>query len=95
MTFAAIIEYSNDTSKIAEIRPQHRAYLKQLLDAGQLVISGPFTDDTGGLLVYEAASAEAAEALIQNDPFCKCGVFQTWTVRPWRIVMASPAAIPA
>src|SRR6266513_2119010 len=57
MKFAAIIEYLQDKAKIAEIRPVHRQYLASLKQKGQLAISGPFTDDSGALIVYEASSA--------------------------------------
>jgi len=97
MTFAAIIEYAPEPAKIAELRPVHRAYLKELLDKGNLAISGPFTDDTGGLIVYEAASAEEAESLMRNDPFFKSGFFVSWKIRPWlrRLVTRLIAIVPA
>lgn len=91
MKFAAIIDYSPDAEKIAAHRPAHREYLKELLDTGRLAISGPFLDDGGGLLVYEAETAEEAEALLRNDPFAKAGVFVSWKMRPWKVIMANPA----
>ena len=94
MTFAATIAYGSDLSKIAEFRPQHREYLRELIGKDKLVISGPFADDTGGLLVYNAEDEAEVEALIKADPFCQYGVFQTWTIRPWKIVMANHALIP-
>jgi uncharacterized protein YciI len=95
MKFAADIVYAKDPAKIAEVRPAHREYLKQLLDSGHLAISGPFTDDSGGLLVYEAETQEEAEALLRNDPFAKAGVFVSWTMRGWRVIMSNPALFPA
>lgn len=89
MKFAALIDYTTDASKIAETRPLHREYLKKLLDTGHIAISGPFTDDKGGLLVYEADTLEEAEGYVSNDPFAKAGVFVRWTIRPWKIVMAN------
>lgn len=90
MKFAAIIEYTRDAEKIAAIRPLHRTYLKGLLDTGRIVISGPFTDDSGGLLVYETASQQEAEDLIRNDPFAQNGVFVSWKIQGWRVVMSNP-----
>ena len=72
-----------------------RAYLTGLLAKGQLVASGPFTDAPGALIVYEADSPEAAEALIAADPFRAAGVFVRWTVRPWKLLFANPALMPA
>jgi len=90
MLFAALIDYTTDASKIAEARPRHREYLKGLLDAGHIAVSGPFVDDRGGLLVYAAETLEEVEAMIRNDPFTTAGVFVSWTIRPWRVVMANP-----
>ena len=100
MKFAAIIEYTTDTAKIAATRPAHREYLKTLLDSGRLAISGPFADDRGGILVYEADSAEQVENMLRDDPFTKAGVFEKWQIREWRVVMADaklcmPAAAQA
>jgi hypothetical protein len=94
MKFAAIIEYGPDLSKIHEIRPTHRLYLGELLKSGKLAISGPFVDDSGALIVYEADSQEEAEALIANDPFSKVGVFAQWRIKPWNVVMGNPALLP-
>src|SRR6266498_3210122 len=58
MKFAAVIEYIQDKEKIAAVRPVHRQYLASLKEKGQLAISGPFTDDYGALIVYEAATKE-------------------------------------
>jgi len=95
MKFAATIEYTRDADKIASARPAHREYLKGLLESGRLAISGPFTDDGGGLLIYEADTLEEAETLIREDPFAKAGVFLTWTVRGWKPIMANQALFPA
>lgn len=85
MKYAAIIQYTNH-DKIAETRPVHREYLGGLKESGNIVASGPFEDDSGALIVYEADSQEAAEEMIANDPFNKAGVFQSYTIKPWRQV---------
>jgi uncharacterized protein len=95
MKFAAMIEYTKDSAKITDIRPAHRKYLTQLKEEGQLAVCGPFTDDGGGLIVYEANTKEEAEALIRNDPFCQNQVFVSWVIRPWNVVMANRDLFPA
>jgi uncharacterized protein YciI len=94
MKFAAVIEYIQDKDKIQSLRPQHRQYLQGLLAKGQLAAAGPFTDDYGALIVYEAGSADEAEKLIQGDPFHANGVFVRWVVRPWNTVMANRELFP-
>jgi uncharacterized protein len=94
MKFAAIIEYLADRDKIQEVRPTHRAYLASLKERGQLVASGPFTDDSGALIIYEAGSREDAEKLLQGDPFCQNGIFIKWQLRPWNPVIANRELLP-
>jgi uncharacterized protein YciI len=95
MKFAAIIEYTRDRDKIQSVRPVHRQYLAGLREKGQLAVSGPFADDSGALIVYEAASAEEAEQLLRGDPFCVNGIFLKWMIRPWNPVIANRELFPA
>lgn len=94
MKFAAVIEYIQDQEKITALRPTHRAYLTSLLAAGKLVASGPFEDNYGALIVYEAPDATAAEAILKADPFHDGGVFVRWTIRPWKLLFANPDLMP-
>ena len=94
MKFAAIIEYLKDTQKVGEIRPAHRQYLGGLLANGNLVAAGPFTDDSGALIIYEAKTREEAESFIQNDPFHLAGIFLNYQLRPWNSVMANRSLFP-
>ena len=95
MKFAANIEYIQDKIKIGEIRPIHRQYLASLKDSGKLAASGPFLDDSGALIVYEAATKEEAEAILQGDPFHQHGIFVRWTIRPWNPVICNRELFPA
>lgn len=85
MKFATTINYGNH-DRIAEVRPVHRHYLAELKEKGKLFASGPYEDDSGALIIYEAETAEEAEALLEADPFREAGVFQSWTMKPWRQV---------
>jgi hypothetical protein len=95
MKFAAVIEYLQAKETVERLRPLHRQYLASLKEKGQLAISGPFADGSGALIVYEADSAEAAEALLKADPFHANGVFLKWQLRPWNTVIANRELFPA
>jgi uncharacterized protein YciI len=95
MKYAAVIEYITDKDKIQSVRPEHRQYLTSLLAAGKLVAAGPFTDNYGALIIYESASPEEAEKLLQADPFHKNGIFVRWVMRPWNTVFANRELFPA
>lgn len=87
MKYATIFSYSNDKAAIAEARPRHREYLAGLKAQGKLFAAGPFPDDSGALIVYDAASREEVEQIITADPFRQAGVFQSWTIYPWNQVL--------
>ncbi|MSV36091.1 MAG: hypothetical protein EXQ47_10930 [Bryobacterales bacterium] len=89
MKFAAIIEYAADPAKIAEIRPAHRVHQAKIKESGHLAIAGPFTDDSGALMIFEAESKEEVEEILRRDPFFQNGVFASWVIRPWKAVMAN------
>ena len=94
MKFAAVIEYIQDRAKIQELRPTHRQYLTSLLQKGQLAAAGPFLDDFGALIVYEANSRDEAEQFLKADPFNQNGIFVSWVIRPWNTVMAKKDLLP-
>ena len=95
MKFAAVIEYIKDKTKIGEVRPIHRQYLASLTEKGQLAISGPYMDDYGALIIYEADTKEEAEALLKADPFNQAGIFVSYVMRPWNPVFANRDLFPA
>ena len=93
MKYATSIQYLQDKTIVEATRPAHRAYLTSLLEKEQLFASGPYADGSGALIVYEADSPDAAEALLKADPFHAAGVFLNWTMRPWNVVFqAKPGA---
>ena len=94
MKFAAVIEYVQDREKVAALRPVHREYLASLYRRGRLVAAGPFTDDSGSLIVYQAESQEEADQLIRADPFAQNGIFVRYQMRPWNPVFANRELFP-
>jgi len=94
MKYAAVIEYVQDKEKVERLRPTHRQYLTSLKEKGQLVACGPFTDESGALIVYKADSKEAAEAILRGDPCHANGIFLSWKLRPWNVAMANKELLP-
>jgi uncharacterized protein YciI len=90
MKFVAVIDYLQDKEKISALRPRHREYLALLRDRGQLAASGPFMDDSGALIIYEAAEVGEAEGLLKGDPFYENGIFVHYRLRAWRPVVSNP-----
>jgi uncharacterized protein len=72
--------------------PAHLAYLQALKARGALVLSGPFADRTGGMVLISAASRAEAEAIAQADPLVSNRV-DSYELREWRITDGRPEEI--
>jgi uncharacterized protein YciI len=68
------------------VRPAHLENLRPLVDAGKVVVAGPFTDGSGSLIVADFEDEEAARLFAQNDPYTREGVFERVEVKPFRKV---------
>jgi uncharacterized protein len=89
--FVALLTFGEDEELRLRTRPTHREYLRDLFDAGKLRMSGPWADDTGAMLVYEASDLEEATALLDRDPYRTAGVIADARIREWRIVLPPSA----
>jgi uncharacterized protein YciI len=85
----AIVAYDKPSSvaRRMEIRPEHLKHLEALGE--QLVIAGPFLDEKGDMvgsfMVIEAESLADAEATFNRDPFIQQGLFDSITIKPWKL----------
>lgn len=81
---------AGDPAKVKEHLPSHLAYQAEQESAGTLFLAGPISDETGeemigaGLIIYKAASLEAARELAEADPMHAAGA-RTYTLRRWLI----------
>ena len=91
--FVALFEFTKDEDLRLRTRPSHREYLKGLLDRGKLRLSGPWVDDTGALLIYEADDQAEAESLLAADPYRQEGVLANATIKEWRIVFDATSTV--
>jgi uncharacterized protein YciI len=72
--------------------PAHIAYLQELKVRGALLLSGPFADRAGGMVLISAASRAEAEAIAQADPLVANQV-DTYELREWLITDGRPEEI--
>jgi hypothetical protein len=86
------IRFTQNTERRLETRPVHREYLKSLFDAGKLLEAGPFSDDSGALIIYEVENQEAAEAQFAADPYSVAGgIVESVTFHEWNRVFPPTA----
>lgn len=79
----------NGLKRRMDARPEHLKHLQDLGD--QLSLAGAFLDDegnmVGSIVLIEASSQEEAEAKFDTDPYVVNGVFDSMTVKPFRIAI--------
>lgn len=66
----------NETEGSTELMPQHLAFLRRQMEARKFLVAGPVLgkgDDLVGISVIEAASAQEALELANDDPGVKAG----------------------
>ncbi|MBU6144499.1 MAG: hypothetical protein KGQ56_03405 [Acidobacteria bacterium] len=75
--------YSADPIELNQVRPDHRAWLAEQLEAGNLLASGPMVDRAGGLLIWRAESMEDLSRLLDQDPFELAGCIGERSIEQW------------
>lgn len=89
MALYAVMITFGDKQLRDQVRTEHRVFLQEQLDAGTLVESGPWLDDSGALLVYEAETEAALYELLAQDPYWwNIGIIANETVKEWNRVFA-------
>ena len=75
------------TPETMRIQKEHLANISRLAKTGELLLAGPFGDDTDlrGVFVFEVDSLEKAEELVRTDPAVKAGRLRV-ELHPWYAV---------
>lgn len=79
-----------DPAQLKEQLPGHLAYQAEQEKAGNLVMAGPLSDQSGeqmegmGMIIYRANSMEAARKLAENDPMHSSGT-RTFVMHRWLV----------
>ena len=76
-----------------ETRPAHLEHIAA--HAKQIRVAGPLMKDDGetpkgSLLIIEAGSIEAAQAIVDADPYTKADLFASVTISPWKWLVGNP-----
>ncbi len=67
--FIAILTYKKPLAEVDRFLQAHRDFLAEHYAAGELITSGPRIPRVGGVIMLKAASREAVDALLAQDPF--------------------------
>jgi uncharacterized protein YciI len=74
--FVAISTYLKPLEEVDQATPAHRQWLLKHYNAGRFLGSGPRVPRIGGLIIIRAASLEACQVLLADDPFQQQGIAQ-------------------
>jgi uncharacterized protein YciI len=76
--------FDSPTPEEESILEEHFAFLKKAAEDGIVLLAGPCTDDTFGLVVFRAENVQAANAFMFADPSVKNNVMVA-ELHPMRI----------
>ncbi|MEU8184703.1 YciI family protein [Micromonospora sp. NPDC049047] len=76
------LSFGEDPDRLAA-RPAHRERLQALHQKGWLVMAGPFSDDSGALLIFDVPDAEVFAAIVAEDPYYRTPGVTIVSQREW------------
>jgi len=73
-----------DPAEAERLQEGHLANFGKLVEAGKLIVAGPFSDNTElrGMLIFKLSSVDEARTLMEADPMLKAGRL-TLELHPW------------
>lgn len=85
--FVLELSFHADPRRMAA-RPAHRERLAELYAQGQLVLAGPWRDDSGALLVFDADQDRVRE-ILDSDPYYRTPGVTVASLREWTPVVGA------
>lgn len=79
--FLLELEFTDDPRRLTA-RPAHRKRLQQLYAEGQLVLAGPWADDSGAALVFDTDRA-GMDRIMAADPYYSTPGVVVTSLRAW------------
>jgi uncharacterized protein YciI len=74
--FLVTFTYTAPTEEVDLTRPEHRAWLGELVARELVVVGGPYLDDSGGVMVTRHEFRAEVEADLAQDPYLAAGVVE-------------------
>lgn len=92
--FTVEYSYPTDTNPQSEHLSAHLAYLRERVEQGELLLSGPWgkNEAPGGLLIYKVDNRARIDNIVDNDPYVVNNVVVDKRVHNWRPIFG-PASV--
>jgi uncharacterized protein len=85
---AVVLAFAPDADARLALRPAHRKELAALHAAGTLVAAGPYADESGALLLFDADRSDV-DAALAADPYYRAPGVTVVTIAEWSPVVGS------
>jgi uncharacterized protein len=76
------LSFTHEPDRLAA-RPAHRSRLAELHRAGTVRMAGPLADDSGAVIVFDAADWLALQQFLDADPYYTTAGVSIEHVREW------------
>ncbi|KAF3890321.1 MULTISPECIES: YciI family protein [Nostocales] len=84
--FVKIEEGKVDKPTFDQYVPAHKAYVQELIAKGHKAKTGYWAQRGGGMMVFEAASMDEAQAIVADDPLVQNSCV-SYKLYEWKIVI--------
>ena len=74
-----------DKTAAGQALGNHGRYLQEQITKGALQLAGPFLDDSGGLILYNAKDEAQVRAVAEHDPGVVDGILAVESIRPFHL----------
>lgn len=83
-----VLEYRYADPELRKaVRPRHLDYVAGLRERGEVLMAGPFADDSGAMIIYNCADEAAVAQRIADDPYTREDVTVQRQVRQWQAAL--------
>lgn len=72
--FIAILTYVRPLEEVDALIPEHVQFLDRHYASGRFIISGRIVPRTGGVILIGGEDKTEVMAILEQDPFKRCGV---------------------
>ncbi|MFC7545452.1 YciI family protein [Plantactinospora sp. GCM10030261] len=82
------LTFTDDPARLA-VRPAHRDQVAALHERGDLLLAGPWADDSGALLIFDVDRDRLTE-IMAADPYYETPGVTVASIRRWRPLQEVP-----
>ena len=76
----AYFYFMKESAHVRDAVPRHAQYWRQ---SGSSERGGPFSDRSGGLILFEAPDEQTARKTVAEDPFQRASLLEQWWLKAW------------